>query len=290
MSCCQKLVINKNCHYFCCMAKLRLIPAIVILLLAACNNVQEQNTASNNKSETVKPYPDEVAFLLAQVKQHPDSTGARLRLATALDSIGVYKEALLQMDSLILKDSANFGLWFTKGRIAEDSGDTLTAIKSYDKALRIYPSADAMLGLANLYAEQKNERALLICTQVKKLGLGREYDAHADFILGIYNARTGNKKKAIDFFDDCIANDYTYMEAYIEKGLVYFDGKQYNDALNVFKFASTVNALDADPYYWQGRCYEMMNMKDSAVLRLKQSLSLDKASKETQEALKRLGE
>jgi len=272
------------------MIKLRLIQVIVILLLAACNDTAVENTAKGKESKTVKPYPDEVAFLFALVKQHPDSTGARLKLATALDSIGIYKEALLQMDSLIIKDSANFGLWFTKGRIAEDSGDTLMAMESYDKALRIYPSADAMLGLANLYAEQKNERALLICAQVKKLGLGREYDAHADFISGIYNARTGNKKKAIEFFDDCIANDYTYMEAYIEKGLVYFDSRQYNDALNVFKFASTVNALDADPYYWQGRCYEMMNIKDSAVLRLKQSFNLDRTSKETQEALKRLGE
>jgi len=57
--------------------------------------------------------------------------------------------------------------------------------------------------------------------------------------------------------------------------------------LNVFQFAATVNALDSDPYYWQGRCYEMMNMKDSAVLRLKQSLHLEDDSA-THAALKRL--
>jgi hypothetical protein len=36
------------------------------------------------------------------------------------------------------------------------------------------------------------------------------------------------------------------MEAYIEKGLVYFDAEQYQRALDVFKFASTVNNLYAD--------------------------------------------
>jgi hypothetical protein len=51
---------------------------------------------------------------------------------------------------------------------------------------------------------------------------------------------------------------------------------------------STVNALDSDPYYWQGRCFEMMNVKDSAVLRFKQALSLDKEDKQIQEALKRV--
>ena len=92
------------------------------------------------------------------------------------------------------------------------------------------------------------------------------------------------------FFDECIANDYTYMEAYIEKGLLYFDSKQYREALNVFSFASTVNALDSDPYYWMGRCYEMLNVKDTAILRFKQSLNLSKNDKATEDALKRLGE
>ena len=54
------------------------------------------------------------------------------------------------------------------------------------------------------------------------LGLGRDYDADCNFITGIYYARTGNHKMALQFFDAAIANQYTYMEAYIEKGLVYF--------------------------------------------------------------------
>lgn len=266
----------------------RLIPALLVVI-ASCTDVDKGNTENNDTSSTAqKPYPDYVQALIDAAKQYPDSTGLHLKLATSLDSIGAYKQALIEMDSLISKDSINYGLWFTKGSIAEDAGDTLLAMKSYDNALRIYPSADAMLGLANLYAEQKNERALLICTQVKRMSLGREYDAHADFISGVYNARTHNTEKALSFFDDCIASDYTYMEAYIEKGLVYFDNKQYNEAMNVFKFASTVNALDADPYYWQGRCFEMMNVRDSAALRYKQALSLDKEDKQIKEALKRV--
>ena len=271
------------------MTKLKwFIPALLMALASCGNNESGSSKNGDSSADAKKTIPQYIEDLSKVAKQYPDSTGLHLKLATALDSIGEYKQALTEMDSLIKKDSINYGLWYTKGSIAEDAGDTLLAMKSYDNALRIYPSADAMLGLANLYAEQKNERALLICTQVKRLSLGREYDAHADFISGIYNARTHNTEKALSFFDDCIANDYTYMEAYIEKGLVYFDNKQYNEAMNVFKFASTVNALDSDPYYWQGRCFEMMNVKDSAVLRFKQALSLDKEDKQIQEALKRV--
>ncbi|HEY6977607.1 MAG TPA: tetratricopeptide repeat protein [Chitinophagaceae bacterium] len=257
------------------------------ILVLSCNTSTTKNNLSEVKNN-VKAYPENVQHLSALLKQNPDSTGLRLLLATALDSIGAYKEALRQMDTLLKKDSANFGLWFAAGQIAQDAKDTTRAIMSYDKALRIYPSPDAMLGLAELYAEQKNERALLICKHVQELSLGREYDAHCAFIAGVYYARTGDRNKAIQFFDACIANNYTYMPAYIEKGIVYFDNRQYNEALKVFRFASTVNALDSDPYYWEGRCYEKMNIKDSAILRFKQSLHLEDAP-ETRAALKRLG-
>lgn len=259
------------------------------LFFFSCNETGSSGNHSQDSAGAIaKPYPPYVEDLMEKVKAKPDSAGLRFKLAVALDSIGAYKPAMEQVDSLIKKDTANYALWFTKGRIAEDAGDTLLALQSYDKALRIYPAADAMLALANLYAEQKNERALLICANVKRLSLGRDYDAHADFIAGIYNARVNNKAKAIAFFDNCIANDYTYMEAYIEKGLVYFDNKEYNEALGVFKFASTINALDADTYYWQGRCYEMMNIKDSAILRFRQALNLEKGDARIAEALKRV--
>ena len=165
--------------------------------------------------------------------------------------------------------------WFAKGSVAEDAQDTATAIMSYTFASHIYPSPDALLSLANIYAERKSDSAIYYCSQVRSLNMGREFDAHCDFITGVYYARTNNKQKALQYFDDCIHANYTYMDAYIEKGLVYFDKGNYTEALQVFKLASTINNLYADAYYYQARCYEMMNMKDSAVLRFKQSLQLD---------------
>ena len=286
--------MNTISVYFCGMTKHKIFFPFLLLLLLACNTSTEKNSsnntsnASSKKLNAPKPFPEFVQSLYEQVKQNPDSTGLRLKLASALDSISAYSSALLQMDTLLKKDSANFGLWYANGEIAEDAKDTTRAMMSYTKAIGIYPSPDAMLSLANLYAEQKNKKALDICRQVQQMSLGRDYDAHCAFITGVYFARTHNKEKALSAFDNCIANDYTYMDAYIEKGLVYFDDKQFRDALNVFEMAATVNALDSNPYYWQGRCYEMMNLRDSAILRLKQSLHLQEDSA-THAALKRLG-
>lgn len=250
---------------------------IVLFLLYACNNAKN-NDPKNDSSQNENAYfLDSMQRL---VKQFPDSTSLRLQYAFALDSLNNFKEALQQMDSLTTKENKNYGLWFAKGNIAEDAQDTLLAMESYTKALQVYESPDALLALANLYAETKNERTILLVSRVKNLGLGKDYDAHCAFILGVYYARTHKSAEAIKYFDECIAYSYTYMEAYIEKGLIYFDAKQYDKALQVFQFASTVNNLYADAYYYQARCYEMMNKKDSAVMNFKQAFQIDPTLKE----------
>ena len=257
-------------------------------LLFACNN----SDVNKDKSKIDTSKNEMAAFVEAmqkQVQQYPDSGGLRLKLAFALDSAGMFQQALQQMDSLTNKDSLNSGLWLAKGNIAEDGKDTMLAMKSYATAAHLYESPEALLSLANLYAETKNERAIQICSRVKALGLGRDYDASCAFIVGVYYARIHKPDEAMKYFDECIANSYTYMEAYIEKGLLYFDRKQYDQALQIFQFASTVNSLYADAYYYQARCYEMMNKKHSAVLRFKQSLQLDPSLKEADEHLKQLG-
>ena len=262
--------------------------AAISCLLSACNGSGDDSSKKDEKASAQNQLPASTQTLQKQIQQNPDSPGLRFQLAFALDSIGMYQQALQQMDSLIQKDSLNYGFWFAKGNIAEDARDTLLAMNSYARAAHIYESPDALLALANLYAETKNERAIQVCSRVKLLGLGRNYDASCAFIVGVYYARIRKPDEAIKYFDECIANNYTYMEAYIEKGLLFFDKQQYEKALGVFHFASTVNNLYADAYYYQARCYEMLNKKDSAILMFRQSLQLDPNMQEAREHLKGL--
>lgn len=254
----------------------------------ACNNSDQQQKKLNDSAAKSN---DEYLQSFAQtLKTFPDSNALRFQYAFALDSLDKPAEGLQQMNILTTKDSGNYGFWFAKGNIAEDAKDTMLAIQSYSTAAHIYESPDALLALANLYAETKNNRAITLCSRVKELGLGRDADANCAFIIGVYYARIHDATNAIKYFDECIAYSYTYMEAYIEKGLVYFDAKQYDKALAVFQMASTVNNLYADAYYYQARCYEMMNKKDSAAMFFKQSLQIDPTMDEARMHLKQLGE
>lgn len=244
---------------------------------------------TDNKAGSVTAEKQQVVDQLSkEVKRNPDSAQLRFRLINSLDSLKMYKEAIAQADSLIKRDSLNNGLWFTKAQLQESNKDTANAISSYEKALSIYPSVDAQLSLANLFAETKNPKALAICRNVISMGLGRETDANCNFIAGVYFARIGDKRRALQAFDNSIKDNYTLMEAYMEKGFIYYDSKNYNEALRVFETALSVNNTYADGYYWKAKCYEAMGNKQEAVTNYKRSLGLDKHLNEAAKAIKRL--
>jgi tetratricopeptide (TPR) repeat protein len=270
--------------YFCNMKTWSIILAIVFF--TACHT-ETKNTIPDALKKDEMPAP--VQQLFNKLDQHPDSMGLRLQLVDALDSLGAYQQAMGQMDSLIKKDSLNYGLWFRKAQLQENTHDTTGALKSYRYAIRVYPAPDAMLAAANLLAERKDTLALNICRQVDQLRMGREYTAHTSFISGIYYARTGNSQKAMNAFNTCIANDFTYVEAYMEKGFLLYDGKKITDALQVFKTLSAVKNTYPDAYYWIAKCYEAMNNKTEAVSNYQKALTLDPKLKEAAAALKKLG-
>ncbi len=266
--------------YFCLMRIWIILIAFVFIL--SCGQNDKKETADNAAQLQVT---DQLKNL---IQKYPDSAGLRMQLINTFDSLNMYKEAISQTDSLIKKDSLNNGLWFTKAQLQEDNKDTANAITSYTRAVNIYPSTEAQLHLANLLAETKNPKALLICDNVHKLGMGRETDADCNFIAGVYYARTSAGKQALQYFDKAINDNYTLMEAYMEKGFIYYDSKNYNEAIKVFERAITVNNTYADAYYWRAKCEEALGSKADAILDYKRSSGLDKQLHEATEAVKRL--
>lgn len=267
--------------YFCSMKQVWLI--IGACFLFACKNKEQK--ADSLKNEQVS---QQVEQLLDNVAKHPDSVGLRVQLVDALDSLGKFQLAMVQMDSLIKKDSGNFGLWFKLASLKERSGDTLAAIGAYGIAAKIYPTPDVLLTMGNLFAETKDSRVFKTIAQVAEMRLGRTYQSHCDFIIGVYYARTGNTKAAINQFNACINNNYGYLEAYMEKGFLYFDAKQYQEANQVFNTVVTIRNNYADGYYWLGKTAEVQQQKAQAIAQYERSLTLDPNLKEASSAISRL--
>ena len=270
--------------YFCWMK--HWILALSALLIIACNEPVKPKTPDTLTKDEM---PAPVQQLFKKINANPDSIGLRLQLVNALDSLGAFGQALGQMDSLIKKDSLNYGLWYRKALLQESTEDTTGALRSYRYAIRIYPSPDAQLAAANLLAERKDSTALLLCRQVASFNMGREYNAHCHFITGVYFARTGNKQKALTAFNNTIINDFNYTEAYMEKGFLFYDDKKYTEALQVYQTLVTIKNTYADGYYWLAKTQEAMNNKAEAINNYQKSLTLDPKLTEASAALQRLG-
>ena len=257
---------------------------ICLTTLYACNNNQD-NTIPTKASN---PYPSYVTDLLNEIDRFPDSTELRVQLIDTMDSLFLIKEAIVQMDSLIVRDPGNYGNWFRKGELAIRMADTTLAIQSFSTAAKIYANPDVLLTLANLYAAQKNKIALELCNNIIAQKPDRTYIAHSYYIMGLYFGNTGKTKNAIDNFNSCIQNNYFYIDAYMEIGWIYFDQQKYDKAKGVFETAVAIKATEAAPHYWQAKCLEKLGQPQAALNAYQLALNLDSSLGEAAEAISRI--
>ena len=250
----------------------------------ACNNPKDR-VDTNKKAAG---YPVFVQDLLEEIERFPDSTELRVQLIDTMDSLHLTKEALQQIDSLIVKDPGNYGNWFRKGELAVHNTDTALAIKSFSSAAAIYNSPDVLLTLANLYAAQKNKLALSLCTEVITQKPDRTYIAHSYYITGLYYENIEKTEAAIENFNRCIQQNYYYLDAYLEIGWIYFDQEKYSLAKEIFETATAVKPTDAIGHYWTAKCLEKLGQPDKAINAYQLAFNLDNSLSEASAAISRI--
>lgn len=133
---------------------------------------------------------------------------------------------------------------------------------------------DATIALAYLYAEQKNKKAIPLCLTLLKSDKEVLY-AKAHYIQGVYFAGIGDIENATVCFNHCIKQDWTFIDAYLEQGILFLTHQRNDEALKIFTLAMKTNNKNPETYYWIGRTQEQKKDKAKAILYYKQSLLLD---------------
>ena len=257
---------------------------VLLVPFIACNNPDHTNenreTAAATASAREKILKDSIlkfpgSFLLKEqlVQFYRDNEDLDKAIATA-------NEALLI-------DSLNDRLWEIKATLHFENDDTLHAIKAFERAVQIKPEPRYIILLGSLYAQTKNSKALGMADFLLKEKIANT-DKEAFFIKGLYYNYTGEKIKAISFFDKCLNLDYNYMLAYREKGIALYDMGKYEDAVTVLDKAVTVQNKFDEGYYWLGRCLEKLNKTAEAIEEYKTALLYAPDYTEAKEALARL--
>ncbi len=259
---------------------------LIIITLFACSNA---TTDQGNKASPEND-PAVLQRLQQAVQLRPDSAGLRYLLMNELVRNNLTKQALQQNDTLLMSDSSNAGLWYRRGEILLQTGDTTAGVTSLERSIAQAPLfAEPLLQLAAVYANRLQPSALTLADRVINATEEPRIASQAIFIKGLYYSNINNKPKALEQFDDCIKNDYTFMDAYVEKGLLLYDQQNYTQSLQVFERAMQVSNTFAEAYYQAGRCQEALGNKAEAVLYYQKTLGLEKHFTAARDALKRMG-
>ncbi|MCY7292858.1 MAG: tetratricopeptide repeat protein [Ferruginibacter sp.] len=220
----------------------------ITVFFAFCNT--KQDVEPQNKMEL-----SQEDILKNAIKQYPDSFKLVENLSAYYLDVQNYDAALAQINNAIGKDSNNAQLRDYQSIIYAAKGDTTEAIISLEKAIVILPDPQYIIGLGALYAQTKNPMALAMADALLAADkAGAEKEAY--FIKGLYYSYNNEKEKAIPFFDKCISIQYTFMNAYLEKGIALYDLKKYSEAATVLQTAVTLQNNFERGYYYLGRCFE----------------------------------
>jgi tetratricopeptide (TPR) repeat protein len=173
------------------------------------------------------------------------------------DSLSIFLEK-------VKTDSLDPALWQKIYQLQLDKGDTSMAISALRNYTLLVPEdGNGWLEFAWLLADTKDPRALLVTDSLKRVK-DPEISARAAFISGVYYSNIGKDDRALAVFDSIITTNYTYLDAYIEKGIIEHDKKQYENALKTFQQAMKVNSSTAEIYFWISKCYEGLGNKAEA--------------------------
>lgn len=260
---------------------------ILSILAIACNNHpnKQQNATTDSSAE---PLP--IIQLKTLIRQYPDSTRLYDALIDQYTTHKKYHLAAAWADSAIVRDSVkNFQYWFVKGDLFRQNLEFDSAVHNYETYLHHFPDdEEILLNLANTFAEAGNEKCIPLTNRLAKAFPTKETKMRCYFIRGVFYNRTKQWTSASQNLDSAIQINYQFYEAYLEKGIAFFDQKKTGKAQQVFSQLKEVNNTYADAYYWIAKCQEANNQKDSALLNYQKAFGLDKTFADAKEAVERL--
>jgi tetratricopeptide (TPR) repeat protein len=229
-----------------------------------------------------------VVFINDALKDLPKSILLRLNLARAYRAQNKIPDALTICDDILRIDPQQLDALMLKADLLDQQNNTAASIAALEQAYAINPAIEDLdYNLAYKYASTKNPKTLAFCdTLLKKDSLNEHPEPL--YFKGVYYENMGDKNKALDFLNQAVVRDYTFLDAYMNKGKILYDQKKYNDAIKVYRLALNVQSTYADAYFWMGKCQEALGQKADAKLNYERAYGLDKTLTEAKEAADRI--
>ena len=213
---------------------------------------------------------------------------------------GNYRIALAYLDEAILKNPQNADIYFYKGNVFKELGDTLKAISSFQTATELNPkyyNAYMQIGLLLEKRKDKNaekyldnaikvsdkpEDALYAKANILKEEGVALADAHKDV------QATEKFTRAIENFKKVIELDHRNAEACMGIGFTYYQMDSLYAAFHYYELATKIQPTYAGAYYSMGLVMEELNRNKEAIMYFEDCLNIEPDFKKADVHLKKL--
>ncbi|HET9824036.1 MAG TPA: tetratricopeptide repeat protein [Chitinophagaceae bacterium] len=230
-----------------------------------------------------------ISFLQQAMKLLPESIPLQINLVQGYANQQKIDEALTICNIILQKHPDHPAVLMMKSDLLEQKNDSVGSIKALEQAYRLAPfNEDLCYNLAFKYAQARDPKALMLCDSLLRYDTA-ERKGEPYYFEGVYYTNINNIPKALSYFDKSIQFDYTFLDAYMEKGKIFYDKKKYDEAAKTFQLALNVSTTYADAYYWLGKCQEATGQKDEARLNYQRAYGLDRSLTEAKEAADAIG-
>ncbi|MES2881933.1 MAG: tetratricopeptide repeat protein [Bacteroidota bacterium] len=106
----------------------------------------------------------------------------------------------------------------------------------------------------------------------------------AYYSKGIYLAKVGKAEEALTNYNKAIELRYNFLDAHLDKGILFYDLKRYADATKTFDRAIQIDPAVADFYYWLAKTQQALGDKANAKSSYLKAFGLDKEMMEAKDS------
>lgn len=221
------------------------------------------------------------------IEINSDNAEPYLKLAELYYYLSDFKKVFDYSDKAYKVNALNAKVDFIRGMAFKDMGDTLKAVKSFEKAVekdQQYFHAYMQLGL--IYSAKRNGLAIDYFNNALKLN---PQSTEALYALAYFYQENMEYNKAIERYTMIVQIDKNYKQAYYNLGyihLVYL--RVYDVAAKHFSDAIKCDPNYFEAYYNRGYCYELMGNINFARGDYQQALKIKTNYQRAIEGLNRL--
>ena len=229
-----------------------------------------------------------ILFIEEALNKIPESLALKISLVRGHQQKGELEKAVSICNSIIEEYPGQLDALQLKAELLQAQNKNEEALKTLEKAYAYAPGdAELVHSLAFTYAQTKNIKAIALSDSL--IAADKE-GKHAEpyYFKGVYYANIGKKTGALVFFNQAIQHDYYFLDAYMEKGNLFFNSKNYKEALETFELAAKVSPTFAEAYFWMGKTKQAMGDAAEAKLDYQRAYGLDKSLKEAKDAAGKL--